>query len=143
VPAPPAVQTPPAITGQERVGKTLTATSGTWAGAPTSYSYAWSSCDTRGMSCNAIAGASARTYTVVAADAGRTIRVSVTAANRGGSASASSAQTGQIKGAGATRLLAYVAVVNRSTARDAQRVQRRVLTRRRSANRLVRRHRVR
>ena len=84
--------TPPAITGTAEVGLTLTTSKGTWTGKPTAFHYAWSRCDADGA-CLTIAGATGKTYLVSAADAGHTLRSTVTASNAAGSTSASSALT--------------------------------------------------
>jgi Subtilase family/Fervidolysin N-terminal prodomain len=96
--APPASTSPPSIAGSALVGQTLTASTGSWSGAPTSYAYQWLRC---GASCTAIAGASSSGYAVQAADAGSTLRVAVTASNTAGSASATSAATGTVAAAAA------------------------------------------
>jgi putative glycosyl hydrolase-like family 15 (GHL15) protein len=103
-PAAPVAKTPPAISGMTKVGKTLAATTGTWSGSPTSFSYSWSSCDTRGANCTQVRGATVGTYLLTSSDGGRTVRVSVTARNARGSATATSAATAAVKGA--TRILA-------------------------------------
>ncbi len=84
---------PPTISGTATVGQTLTASDGTWSNSPTSYAYQWLRCNGGGNSCTNIAGAITKTYVLVAADAGQTIRVRVTATNTDGSASAQSNQT--------------------------------------------------
>lgn len=84
---------PPTISGTPTVGGTLTASNGTWSNAPTSYAYQWLRCNGGGNSCTPIAGATQKTYTLVDADAGHTIRVRVTATNADGSASAQSDPT--------------------------------------------------
>ena len=89
----------PSIAGTPRVGQTLTAVEGTWANTPTSYAYQWLRCDQTGNNCGAIAGATAKTYTAVAADAYSTLRVRVTAQNAKGSGMATSAQTAVVAGA--------------------------------------------
>jgi hypothetical protein len=94
--AAPANTAPPAITGTPAVGQTLTASTGTWTNSPTSYAYQWVRCNGGGNNCTDIAGATQQRYTLVAADAGNTIRVRVTAKNADGSASAQSAQTAPI-----------------------------------------------
>jgi hypothetical protein len=81
----------PTITGQARVGSTLTAENGTWSNAPTSFSYQWQRCNTDGTSCANISGATQKTYTLQAADVDKRVRVVVTATNADGSASANSA----------------------------------------------------
>jgi hypothetical protein len=82
--APPANTAPPSITGTPRVGETLTAQNGTWTNTPTSFTYQWQRCTAAGPPCANIAGATQRTYEVVAADAGSTLRVRVIAANADG-----------------------------------------------------------
>ena len=91
--APPVNTAPPTITGTPRVGETLTAQNGTWQNAPTTFTYQWQRCDANGAGCANITGAVARTYQVVNADAGDTLRVRVTAVNADGTATANSAPT--------------------------------------------------
>jgi hypothetical protein len=79
----------PAITGTAQVGQTLTASTGTWTGSPTSYSYQWK----RGVT---NVGSNQNTYVPVSGDVGSTITVTVTATNAGGSASATSAATSTV-----------------------------------------------
>ncbi len=84
----------PAITGTARAGQVLTSTTGIFAGtAPLTYGRTWQRCDETGAACVPIAGASAATYTLAAADVGKTIRVAVLATNLEGSAGATSAPT--------------------------------------------------
>ncbi len=90
-PPPPANTTPPAISGTPEQGQTLTASTGSWTGTPTSYAYQWRRCDSAGAGCNDIAGATNQTYLLATSDVGATIRVRVTATNGGGSGSADSA----------------------------------------------------
>lgn len=75
----------PAITGTPQPGQVLSASQGSWSGAPTAYAYQWA----RGGT--AIAGATGATYAVVPADRGAALTVTVTATNAVGSATASSA----------------------------------------------------
>jgi hypothetical protein len=89
---PPAVVAPvntalPTIAGTFRVGSTLTASTGTWSGAPAGYGYQW----TRNGA--PIAGATTARLLLGSADAGRTIGVVVTATNTGGSTTAASTTT--------------------------------------------------
>ena len=93
---------PPTITGTTQVGQTLTAGNGTWTNSPTSFAYQWLRCNAGGNSCANVANGTQRTYTLVGADAGRTIRVRVTATNAEGSASAQSDQTAVITPATST-----------------------------------------
>jgi hypothetical protein len=89
----PANLTAPAISGTPSVGTTLTASTGTWSGSPTSFSYQWFYCDSVGLSCSAITGATGPTYTPVTWDVGGRDQVRVTATNAGGSTTASSSPT--------------------------------------------------
>ncbi len=72
---------------------TLSVNTGTWSNNPTGYSYAWESCDSSGVNCYAIAGATSSSYALSAADIGTTIFCVVTATGRGGSTPASTAKT--------------------------------------------------
>ena len=82
--------TAPAISGTAQVGQTLTCSQGTWSNAPTSYAYQWMR---NGV---AISGATASTYTPVAADVGNPLTCTVTATNSGGTASVTSAATANV-----------------------------------------------
>ena len=75
----------PAISGALEVDAVLTAYPGVWANEPTSFTYQW---ENAGVN---IGGATAKTYTVVAGDAGDSITVAVTGTNSAGSATATSA----------------------------------------------------
>lgn len=76
--------TAPAITGTPVVGQTLTCSTGTWTGAPTSYSYQWQlSAD--GTSWADIGGATAATFVLVTIDDAQFIRCGVVATNAFGS----------------------------------------------------------
>lgn len=75
----------PAISGTLEVGSTLTSSSGTWQQSPTAYAYQWKR---NGVD---IASATASTYLVVAADAGKTLTCAVTASNAVGPTTATSA----------------------------------------------------
>ena len=81
----------PTITGSAVVGESLTANPGTWTGTGITFAYLWSRCDAAGTACTDIATATASTYTVVTADAGKTLRVKVTATNASGSNAVTSA----------------------------------------------------
>ena len=84
------------ITGTARVGSQLTAVPGAITGSNTTTSYQWLRADTSGGSYSNIASATSSTYTPVSGDAGKYIQVLITVTNTGGSASATSAATGQI-----------------------------------------------
>lgn len=85
----------PVISGTEQVGQLLSATTGTWTSAAGSLSYAY---QWRRAGVD-ISGATASSYTLVAADEGATITIAVTATNSDGSDSATSAATGTIAAA--------------------------------------------
>jgi hypothetical protein len=86
----------PQVTGTIEIGRTLTASSGTWDYA-TDYAYAWqSSADGSTWETAPGEGAASSTYTVAAADAGRYLRVGVTGSNRNGSLLASSASSARV-----------------------------------------------
>lgn len=87
----PVNNTIPTISGTAKVGSTLTATNGTWTAQPApTFAYQWKRGATN------IASATASTYALVAADAGQTITVTVTATNSVGNASATSAATASV-----------------------------------------------
>jgi hypothetical protein len=94
---------PPTISGVPRQGQTQTADPGTWSGRqPISFAYLWRRCNSTGGSCTNVFGATGRTYTLQAADNGRTLRVRVTARNSAGSSSATSVPTAVIGASPAT-----------------------------------------
>ena len=86
----------PTISGTTTFGETLTSTTGTWSNTPTSYVYQWSRSATSGGSYTNISGATNSTHRLVAADVGQYLKVTVTASNASGSASATSVATAQI-----------------------------------------------
>jgi thermitase len=86
----------PVITGTTQAGQTLSASTGTWSGAPTAYASQWSRCDSAGASCATLAGATSGSYGLTAADVGSTMRVTVTASNSAGSSSATSPASGSV-----------------------------------------------
>src|SRR5207302_475068 len=95
--APPVNSTPPSITGKTQVGQTLTAGAGSWSEFPIAYTYQWQRCDAQGANCAAIAAATSSTYTLLAADAGTTLRAAVVATNAAGSsAPATSGRTATV-----------------------------------------------
>ena len=88
---PPVNDGAPAVSGTAQEGQTLSTSDGSWLDSPTSYSYQWQDCDSLGIICSNIAGATASTYTLASGDVGDTIRSQVTATNAGGSTPAASA----------------------------------------------------
>ena len=96
--APPANTIPPSINGPTMVGKTIKTSNGTWTGStPISFTYQWRRCDASGAACVDVPGANASRYTLVSADAGRRMRVIVTATNSVSSTSATSAPSAVIR----------------------------------------------
>ena len=83
---------PPTIAGTPQQGQTLTASTGTFSMTPT-FTYAWQRCDAAGAACADIVGATASTYVVAPEDAATTLRVTITAKNRFGTATGQSVQT--------------------------------------------------
>jgi hypothetical protein len=88
----PVATVPPTITGPLQQGQTLTASTGTFSMTPT-FTYAWQRCDAAGATCTDIVGATAQTYLVAPEDVTTTLRVTVTAKNRFGTATGQSVQT--------------------------------------------------
>lgn len=83
----------PSISGNTNFGETLTATNGTWANSPTSYTYQWSRASVSGGSYSNIAGATNQSYVLVSADVNQYLKVTVTATNAAGSTSSVSTAT--------------------------------------------------
>tara|TARA_R100000365_G_scaffold3696_1_gene13684 strand:- start:185 stop:955 length:771 start_codon:yes stop_codon:yes gene_type:complete len=79
----------PSIAGVLAEDEVLTAIEGTWTGSPT-FTYVWNRDGTP------IGGATSKTYTIVAADVGTALSVTVTGTNSAGNASATSAETANI-----------------------------------------------
>ncbi|HEU0316365.1 MAG TPA: PQQ-binding-like beta-propeller repeat protein, partial [Solirubrobacteraceae bacterium] len=73
----------PSIAGTAQAGQTLTAGVGTWTNSPSAYAYQWERCATP-TSCTGVAGATAATYPLTAADVGQRVAVEVVAVNAGG-----------------------------------------------------------
>lgn len=100
----------PTISGVAQEGQTLTGSDGTWSNSPTSYTYAWSRCDANGNSCATIAGATLKTYQLTSADVTHTVRLTVTAKNADGSASATSVPSAVVANANAPKNTALPAI---------------------------------
>ena len=93
LPGAPVPTAPPVVEGIVGPGATLTATTGTWTGAPTTFAYQWRRCTPTTSACVDVAGATASTYTLTSADTGSALRVLVVATNASGSGGALSAPT--------------------------------------------------
>jgi hypothetical protein len=84
---PPAAVSPPPVTGEARVGRALVAGPGAWTGAqPLTFDYRWRRCRADGGGCVDVPGETAPEHVLVPADAGQTLRVTVTALNAAGQA---------------------------------------------------------
>ena len=68
----------PTISGTPRQGQTLTSSTGSWSGSPSSYTYDWLRCR---PSCASVQDGAASTYSLTGADAGAMIEVVVSATN--------------------------------------------------------------
>ncbi len=94
----------PAISGTTRVPNQLSVTNGTWSGSPTSYTYQWFRCTsavkkaaaTLAASCSTINSATAATYTLTDADAGKFMVARVSGVNATGTVSIHSASTSAV-----------------------------------------------
>ena len=73
----------PKVAGSARQGQTLQVSGGSWNQPPTSVTYVWQRCNTNGRLCIPIAGATAATYAVTAADAGHALLAIVQAQANG------------------------------------------------------------
>src|SRR5438105_7927085 len=90
---PPTNTSAPVISGSAVSGQTLTSDSGSWSGPTYTIGFQWSRCDSSGAACNPVSGATGSSYAVTGADAGHTLRATVTATNKNGSAVATSSRT--------------------------------------------------
>ncbi|MEO8527935.1 MAG: hypothetical protein ABI435_02550 [Pseudolysinimonas sp.] len=98
----PALLTVPNVTGTPAVGSTLNSNRGTWSGVPTpTVTRVWLRCDQPVTAvftnipafCTPIAGATAATYTVTSADAGKYLTIFATATNSIGTVTAGAIST--------------------------------------------------
>ena len=89
---PPGIVTFPSITGTAQVGSVLTLIQGQWSNSP-SITDQWEHCDIAGLNCQPVSGATGATYAVGPTDVGFTIEVLETAANTGGTVTASTNPT--------------------------------------------------
>jgi hypothetical protein len=88
----PANSTPPQFVGDASVGSILQGNRGVWTGrGPLKYRYQWQRCDATGGSCHNVRTATKANYHIRATDLGWTLRLSVTATNSSGKATAVSA----------------------------------------------------
>jgi hypothetical protein len=78
---------PPHISGQPRVGQTLTCSKGSWSNHPTHFAYRW------GRNGKAIQGATNSSYKVQPADKGHALACSVVAQNKRGTSRPASSKS--------------------------------------------------
>ena len=105
-PAAPSVTIAPVLSGTPQVGKTLTITAGTWAGTSEDAKATFYRCT---RTCIVAQTGTARTYTLVAADAGANMRAAITATGAGGSTTSTAAAIlGPVKSAASASVLAGV-----------------------------------
>ena len=86
----PASISPPKISGRPAQGNVLTAKRAKWSNPPTKLRYQWELCNTTGVGCSPIKGATHPTYRPTADDSKHTIRVNETARNAQGTGAAAS-----------------------------------------------------
>jgi hypothetical protein len=87
----------PAVAGTLQQGSRLTASAGTWSGSGTiTYAYQWYRCDANGAHCGSIHGSTKGTYTLVAADVGKTIGLTVRATDSTGTTPAYASLAGLV-----------------------------------------------
>ncbi|MGH2888189.1 MAG: hypothetical protein ACRDNJ_01030, partial [Solirubrobacteraceae bacterium] len=97
--SPPVDSAPPTAAGSAQRGSRLTGARGTWSGPGNSYAYQWQSSADGGTTWSDIDGATGTTYTPAVTDEGDLLRLTVTATNPDGSATASSAPTAPVTAA--------------------------------------------
>jgi hypothetical protein len=94
----PGAATLPRITGTPRVGHRLVASTGVWYGdQPTNYTFHWLGCNTHGLACKVVPGATKRTLKLGPKRVGLRLRVLVTARTAAGTGSARSRATAVIE----------------------------------------------
>jgi hypothetical protein len=94
----PANTSRPAISGTTAAGQTLLAGKGSWSNSPSSYTHRWRRCNSSGVSCSNISGATSSSYVLDLVDVGSTIRVVVRATNTYGAPGPTSRQTAVVSG---------------------------------------------
>jgi polysaccharide biosynthesis protein PslG len=96
---PPSASSLPTITGTAVEGQTLTASPGDWTGSALDFSIQWNRCSSTGASCAPVSGAVGTSYRLGADDVGSTLRISVAAVNKRGTATATSPATAVVAAA--------------------------------------------
>jgi hypothetical protein len=101
----PAVTTGPSVSGVAEQGQRLGAVPGIWTGTGTvTYAYQWYRCDATGAHCASVHGATGVGYRLLAADAGKTIGLTVKATDTTGTTSAYASLVGPVAAKGAPLL---------------------------------------
>ncbi len=96
---PPTNSAPPTLFGQAVVGRTLSASTGSWSGGqPLAYTYEWQVCE-GGGECSSLVGATGSSYTLGSEQVGKSVRVIVTATNSVASAAATSSSSAAVASA--------------------------------------------
>ena len=103
-PSLPANTSLPVISGTAVAGQRLSASTGSWSGSPTRYSFQWRRCSSNGYACVSVAGAegSSSSYLLGSADVGYTMRVNVFATNAAGTTWMNSNPSAVVQAAPAT-----------------------------------------
>jgi hypothetical protein len=83
----------PTVIGVPKEGQTLQVSAGSWSPTPTTIEYQWQRCNPNGRRCKPLAGATASTYAVTAADTGHALLAVVHATVGGASQDAVSVAT--------------------------------------------------
>ena len=89
----------PKVGGQPSAGKILSAGHGRWSNRPTTFRYAWQTCNAAGRACRIVSGAKKRSFALRVRDVGHRMRVVVVAVNRAGRGSARSKPTARVASA--------------------------------------------
>ena len=97
----------PSITGTFVVGRFLSASLGTWAGATLSYAYQWMRCGADGglpdgSNCTPISGATTSSYTLTVDDVGQRMRIRITASNSLGTQTVASNASAEVTATSST-----------------------------------------
>jgi hypothetical protein len=95
--AAPRNSTLPSVSPAPVDGHTVTGDPGTWTGAPAAYAYQWQRCDSAGNNCQDIPAAIGSQYTAGGGDVGSSLRVTVTATNAAGTATATSHKSATVQ----------------------------------------------
>jgi streptogramin lyase len=87
----------PKLSGTPKVGVRMGVTEGAWSNQPVVYAFQWEDCNSEGKECTTIAGATNENYRPVSSDVGHTLVAQVSATNGGGSVSAVTVASSEVK----------------------------------------------